>query len=253
MTEHPKERLVRVEKSVALHHRDAALDVVEHTQAIAVLNGHSDRPGRRRLAGGALDVDFRPTHDGRLPSRMRSAACPGRRLPAAKCKRVVTFRHSLSSSRGVLKPDRMLQSVLSEETANPDPLAQFRLWFEDAKGAAVPEPNAMAVASVGPSGAPSLRMVLLKGHGDDGFVFYTNYGSRKAQELEHNRRVALLFFWATLQRQIRIEGLAARTSREESADYFRTRSRDSQIGAWASAQSEVITTRAALEQRVVEL
>lgn len=147
----------------------------------------------------------------------------------------------------------MLQSVLSEETANPDPLAQFRLWFEDAKGAAVPEPNAMAVASVGPSGAPSLRMVLLKGHGDDGFVFYTNYGSRKAQELEHNRRVALLFFWATLQRQIRIEGLAARTSREESADYFRTRSRDSQIGAWASAQSEVITTRAALEQRVVEL
>lgn len=147
----------------------------------------------------------------------------------------------------------MLQSVLSEETANPDPLAQFRLWFEDAKGAVVPEPNAMALASVGPSGAPSLRMVLLKGHADDGFVFYTNYGSRKAQELEHNRRVALLFFWATLQRQIRIEGLAARTSREESADYFRTRSRDSQIGAWASAQSEVITTRAALEQRVVEL
>jgi len=147
----------------------------------------------------------------------------------------------------------MLQSVLTEETANPDPLAQFRLWFEDAKGAVVPEPNAMALASVGPSGAPSLRMVLLKGHADDGFVFYTNYGSRKAQELEHNRRVALLFFWATLQRQIRIEGLAARTSREESADYFRTRSRDSQIGAWASAQSEVITTRAALEQRVVEL
>lgn len=147
----------------------------------------------------------------------------------------------------------MLQSVLSEETANPDPLAQFRLWFDDAKGAAVPEPNAMAVASVGPTGAPSLRMVLLKGHGDDGFVFYTNYGSRKAQELEHNRRVALLFFWPTLQRQIRIEGVAARTSREESADYFRTRSRESQIGAWASAQSEVITTRAALEQRVVEL
>ena len=147
----------------------------------------------------------------------------------------------------------MLQSVLSEETANPDPVAQFRLWFEDAKTAAVPEPNAMAVASVGGAGAPSLRMVLLKGHGDDGFVFFTNYGSRKAQELDHNRRVALLFFWPTLQRQIRIEGVAARTSREESADYFRTRSRESQIGAWASAQSEVITTRAALEQRVVEL
>ncbi|HEY1959512.1 MAG TPA: pyridoxamine 5'-phosphate oxidase [Polyangiaceae bacterium] len=147
----------------------------------------------------------------------------------------------------------MLQSVLTEETANPDPHAQFRLWFDDAKAAAVPEPNAMAVASVSATGAPSSRMVLLKGHGEDGFVFFTNYGSRKAQELEHNRRVALLFFWPTLQRQIRIEGVVGRTTREESADYFRTRARESQIGAWASAQSEIITTRAGLEQRVVEL
>ncbi len=111
----------------------------------------------------------------------------------------------------------------------------------------------MAVATVGSNGAPSLRMVLLKGHGEDGFVFFTNYGSRKAQELEHNARVALLFFWPTLQRQIRVEGSVARTSREESAEYFRTRVRGAQVGAWASAQSEVITTREALEARVAEL
>ena len=143
--------------------------------------------------------------------------------------------------------------VLTEETANPDPLAQFTLWFEDAKAAGAPEPNAMAVATVGPDGAPSLRMVLLKGHGEDGFVFYTNYGSRKAQELEQNARVALLFFWPTLQRQVRVEGRVARTSRDESAEYFRTRVRGAQVGAWASAQSEVITTREALEARVAEL
>ena len=143
--------------------------------------------------------------------------------------------------------------VLTEETANPDPLAQFTLWFEDAKAAGAPEPNAMAVATVGPDGAPSLRMVLLKGHGEDGFVFYTNYGSRKARELEQNARVALLFFWPTLQRQVRVEGRVARTSRDESAEYFRTRVRGAQVGAWASAQSEVITTREALEARVAEL
>ena len=107
--------------------------------------------------------------------------------------------------------------VLTEETANPDPLAQFTLWFEDAKAAGAPEPNAMAVATVGPDGAPSLRMVLLKGHGEDGFVFYTNYGSRKARELEQNARVALLFFWPTLQRQVPFGASASGASAASSA------------------------------------
>lgn len=146
----------------------------------------------------------------------------------------------------------MTLAALSEETANPSPIAQFSLWFDEVRAAGVPEPNAMAVATVGEGGA-SLRMVLLKEHGPEGFVFYTNYGSRKAREIEHQPRVALLFFWVSLQRQVRIEGVASRTSRDESADYFRTRARGSQIAAWASAQSEVVTTRQALEARVVEL
>lgn len=110
----------------------------------------------------------------------------------------------------------------------------------------------MALATAAPNGAPSLRMVLLKEWNAQGFVFFTNYDSRKGHELAHNAHVALLFFWPTLQRQIRIEGTAARTSRDESAAYFRTRERGAQIGAWASAQSSEVD-EGELERRVVEL
>lgn len=142
-----------------------------------------------------------------------------------------------------------MAQVLSEETASADPFEQFTRWFDEAKHQ--PEPNAMAVTTC-QHGRPSSRMVLLKEHSSQGFVFYTNYDSRKGHEIETNPDVALLFFWPALHRQIRIEGHAKKTSREESADYFRTRARASQIGAWASNQGTVIR-RSELEARVAEL
>jgi pyridoxamine 5'-phosphate oxidase len=139
---------------------------------------------------------------------------------------------------------------LSEEAARHDPFEQFGVWFDEAKS--LPEPTAMALSTCSTHSAPSSRMVLLKEWDARGFVFYTNYSSRKGNELEHNPHVALLFFWPTLQRQIRIEGQALRCSREESAAYFRTRPRGAQIGAWASEQSTIVT-REDLQRRVAEL
>jgi len=143
-------------------------------------------------------------------------------------------------------------AVLTEDTANPSPFAQFAAWFEEAQASGLAEPNAMALATATREGVPSLRTVLLKESSERGFVFYTNYGSRKGRELEHNAHAALLFFWQPLARQVRVEGTVTRVTREESADYFRTRPRGAQIGAWASIQSES-TTREALDARVVEL
>lgn len=145
----------------------------------------------------------------------------------------------------------MSEEFLLEHAASTNPYEQFDIWFADAVAAGLPEPNAMALAS-SIDGHPSVRMVLLKERDDRGFVFYTNYGSRKGREIAGNPHVALLFFWATLQRQIRIEGTVARVAREESAAYFRTRARGAQVGAWASVQSEVIT-RQALDARVKEI
>jgi pyridoxamine 5'-phosphate oxidase len=146
----------------------------------------------------------------------------------------------------------MVEAFFSEGAASAEPLEQFDRWFSEALAAKLPEPNAMALATASRHGAPSVRMVLLKEHDARGFVFYTNYGSRKGRELDHNTRAALLFFWAPLERQIRIEGDVERVTRDESAAYFRTRPRGAQIGAWASVQSEVVT-RAVLEARVGEL
>jgi len=140
---------------------------------------------------------------------------------------------------------------LSEDTASADPFVQFGVWFR-AASEQLPEPNAMALSTCSTHSFPSSRMVLLKEWDARGFVFYTNYGSRKGQEIEHNAHVALLFFWGSLQRQIRIEGTASHCTREESQAYFRTRPRGAQIGAWASVQSTVVT-RDALDRRVVEL
>ncbi len=145
----------------------------------------------------------------------------------------------------------MAAEFLLEHGASPNPFEQFDVWFADAAEAGLPEPNAMALASA-IDGQPSVRMVLLKERDARGFVFYTNYGSRKGRELTTNPKAALLFFWATLQRQIRIEGTVERVGREESAAYFRTRARGAQVGAWASVQSEVVT-REVLEARVKEI
>lgn len=142
---------------------------------------------------------------------------------------------------------------LSEDEAHPDPIRQFGLWFDEALAAGLYEPNAMILATATPEGRPSARTVLLKGFDERGFVFYTNYGGRKSREIEANPRVALLFYWGELERQVRIEGTAARTSAEESDAYFATRPRGSQLGAWASRQSEPVASRKELERRLEEV
>jgi pyridoxamine 5'-phosphate oxidase len=131
----------------------------------------------------------------------------------------------------------------------PDPITMFRRWFDDTVEAGLHEPNAMVVATVSPEGRPSARMVLLKGVDARGFVFYTNLASRKGEEIGANPAVSLLFPWHDLQRQVRVEGTASRVSPEEDEAYFSSRPRGSQLGAWASPQSQVVASRAALDER----
>jgi pyridoxamine 5'-phosphate oxidase len=138
--------------------------------------------------------------------------------------------------------------LLEEQAAN-DPLTQFELWFEEARGA-VDVPEAMAIATATPDGAPSVRMVLLKGADDEGFSFFSNYESRKGQELEANARAALLFHWAPLGRQVRVEGTVERLPDPESDRCFDTRPLGARLSAWVSRQSEVIGSRDELVERV---
>lgn len=133
-----------------------------------------------------------------------------------------------------------------------DPIAFFRTWQDEAVDAGIFLPEAMALATVGEDGAPSARMVLLKGVSSAGFTFFTNYESRKSRELENEPRACLLFHWPILERQVRVEGRVARISPEESEAYFRTRGRGSRIGAWASRQSEPLESREVLEGAVAE-
>jgi pyridoxamine 5'-phosphate oxidase len=138
---------------------------------------------------------------------------------------------------------------LHESDLLPDPIAMFRRWMHDAVAARLYEPNAMVVGTATPSGVPSVRMVLLKGLDERGLVFYTNYESRKGRELAANPACALLFPWHDLERQVRVEGTASRLTEAENAAYFGTRPRGSQLGAWASPQSQVVADRAALDER----
>jgi pyridoxamine 5'-phosphate oxidase len=141
---------------------------------------------------------------------------------------------------------------LLEADAHPNAIEQFRLWFTQALESEIPEANAMALATVGKDGTPDARMVLLKGFDEAGFVFYTNYNSRKAGELDRNPRAALLFYWPDLERQVRISGTSAKVSGTESDDYFESRPRGHQLGAWASNQSEPIASREDLERVAAE-
>lgn len=136
---------------------------------------------------------------------------------------------------------------------NPDPFAQFDHWMREAIETEVLEPNAMALATADASGRPNLRTVLLKAFDERGLVFYTNYESAKARDIAANDRVALMFTWLPLERQVVITGTAAKISTTESLKYFLSRPRDSQIGAWASHQSKVITTRSLLETKFAEM
>lgn len=142
---------------------------------------------------------------------------------------------------------------LREEDVDPDPLRQFAIWFEQAAAAGIAAPEAVALATATPDGAPSVRMVLMKQFDERGFVFFTNYESRKAHELAGNPRAALLFHWEAPGRQVRIEGSVTRTTTEESEMYMRSRGRDSQLSALASPQSNPIESREALEHRVAEV
>ncbi len=141
---------------------------------------------------------------------------------------------------------------LLEASLATTPLEQFTLWFNDALQAAVPEPNAMTLATTTPDGHPSARIVLLKGFDENGFMFFTNYASRKGQELAANPFASLLFFWPQLERQVRLEGSIEKVSAAESDDYFQSRPLGSRIGAWVSPQSQPIT-RAELEARQLAL
>ena len=142
---------------------------------------------------------------------------------------------------------------IDEKTVDRDPLKLFQRWLDQAVATGINLPEAMTLATSTRDGKPSARLVLLKGADEGGFVFYTNYNSRKARELDANPQAALVFYWPQLERQVRVEGQVERTLADESDSYFKTRPRESQIGALASPQSEVIASREALQQRADEL
>jgi pyridoxamine 5'-phosphate oxidase len=143
--------------------------------------------------------------------------------------------------------------ALLEGDVDVDPVVQFGRWFDDAEAAGVRAPNAMAIATATPAGAPSVRMVLLKSHGEEGFVFFTGYVSRKAGELDANPQAALLFYWDPLGRQVRVEGTVERVDSAESDEYFASRPRGAQLAAAASRQSSVVRDRDEIDARVAEL
>jgi pyridoxamine 5'-phosphate oxidase len=142
---------------------------------------------------------------------------------------------------------------LSEQNALTDPLAQFEVWFHEASESGVLEPNAFTLATVGENGTPSARVLLLKGVDSGGFVFYTNYKSDKAKDIKQFPVGAMVFLWLELERQVRISGPISKVSREESEAYFHTRPRESQIGAWVSPQSQVITSRDVIEENLAAM
>ncbi len=142
-----------------------------------------------------------------------------------------------------------IRQALIEANVEHDPIAQFAQWYDQARAVERPLPHAAALATASAGGRPSLRMVLLKDFDAHGFVFFTNYRSRKGNELAKNARASLLFHWSSLERQVRIDGRVAKVSRRESDEYFRTRPRGSQLAAWASPQSEVLAGRGDLERR----
>jgi pyridoxamine 5'-phosphate oxidase len=154
----------------------------------------------------------------------------------------------MSHSIADIRRDYKLQQLM-ETDVNTDPIAQFSVWWQEAVNSNIDEVNAMTLATATKEGIPSARIVLLKGYTDAGFMFYTNYQSTKAKEMEDNPRVALILFWKELERQVRVQGLVKKVSEEESDAYFSTRPEKSKIGAWASPQSTVIQNRIALEER----
>lgn len=145
-----------------------------------------------------------------------------------------------------------LNAALSESDVDANPQTQFARWFDEAQAAQVPEPNAMTLATVNEQGQPSARTVLIKEARPDGFVWFTNYDSRKGHDLEVNPKAALLFFWQALERQVRVEGVVERITEADSDAYYHSRPVNSRLGAWSSPQSEVIESRSILEARLAD-
>ena len=150
-------------------------------------------------------------------------------------------------------PNQYNTDSIDEQTVGRDPLTLFQRWLHEAKAVGINLAEAMTLATSTPEGKPSARLVLLKQADKHGFVFFTNYNSMKARELDSNPQAALVFYWPQLERQVRVEGKVERTSAAESDAYFKTRPRESQIGALASPQSEVIASRAALQERADQI
>lgn len=153
--------------------------------------------------------------------------------------------HSIAAMRKVYK----LQLLL-EKDVDANPIKQFKTWWQHAIESKIDEPNAMSLATCTADGKPSVRIVLLKGIEKNGFIFFTNYNSRKAMEIKENGFVSLVFFWKELERQVRIEGSIKKVSAEESDEYFASRPRESRIGAWSSAQSSIIESREYLQKNI---
>ncbi|MBO0723869.1 MAG: pyridoxamine 5'-phosphate oxidase [Blastocatellia bacterium] len=143
-------------------------------------------------------------------------------------------------------------SPLDEGSVAENPLIQFKKWFDESVQAEQPDPEAMTLSTLSSAGEVSARIVLLRSLDERGFVFFTNYESRKSRELETNPYAALTFYWGALNRQVRIEGVIEKVSRQESEEYFQTRPRGSQLGAWASPQSEIISDRSELDRLLIE-
>jgi len=144
-------------------------------------------------------------------------------------------------------------ATLDEENMDSNPMKQFFTWFEEARNADIIEPNAMILSTINKDGHPASRTVLLKGLEDDGFIFYTNYKSDKANEIEANPNVSLIFLWKKLHKQVRINGVAKKVSKDKSEAYFHSRPKENQIGAWVSPQSQVIADKSVLIERKNEL
>lgn len=157
-----------------------------------------------------------------------------------------------SSIRTLLTLGKGVAAGIPDASEDVDPMELFAAWYEAAEESGLIHPEAMALATATPGGAPSVRMVLLKKVDADGFVFFTNHGSRKARELDANPRASACFHWANLERQVRVEGDVTRATEAESREYFASRPRGSQIGAWASRQSERLPARADFDRRVAE-
>ena len=158
-----------------------------------------------------------------------------------------------SAIKSVVTLGQGVTQGLPEAMADRDPIELFGVWFEQAKESGILLPESASLATANRDGVPSSRMVLLKSFATDGFVFFTNYGSRKAREMDENPNASLLLHWVVFQRQIRVEGSVERVSAEASAAYFRTRTRGSQIGAWVSYQSQELDDRSVLEGRAKEI